>query len=450
MRIISKKGKSVMANAEHVQILKAQATALAKWKTDNRRESFASLLRSDSRMYDAEINRVLRWNGWRDENRDVVPDLTGAMLAGLDLSEADFTGANLKGASLVGTNLAGSHFTDADLTDTDLERAQFRAGGFRGTNFSQARFGERLLEGNTFGGAHLARIDFAGANFSRAYLFAADFYGAELTGASFAGATLTHANFSTAIIKKADFSGAAMSGANLAWADARGATFCGALMRGASLVEARLQNADLSGARVYGISAWDVELEGTNQSNLIVTRDGKSTITVDNLEVAQFIYLLLNNTKIRDVIETIGKKAVLILGNFKPDRKHVLDAIRESLRIRGYLPILFDFDVPMNRDVTETVSALAHLSRFVIADLTDARSIPQELQAIVPNLPSVPVKPLLLASQREYGMFEHFQRYPQVLETQIYEDTEELLASLTTTVIEPAEAKATELRPNNG
>jgi hypothetical protein len=168
---------------------------------------------------------------------------------------------------------------------------------------------------------------------------------------------------------------------------------------------------------------------------------------VDNLEVAQFIHLLLNNQKIRDVIQTIGKKAVLILGNFKPERKAILDAIRNALRNFGYLPILFDFDVPENRDITETVSALAHLSRFIIADITDARSIPQELQAIVPHLPSVPVKPLLLSSQREYAMFEHFKRYPQVLETHFYENADDLLSSLTSEVIEPAEAKALELKP---
>jgi hypothetical protein len=80
----------------------------------------------------------------------------------------------------------------------------------------------------------------------------------------------------------------------------------------------------------------------------------------------------------------------------------------------------------------------------VIADITDAKSIPQELMAIVPALPSVPVQPLLLASQHEYGMFEHFKRYPWVLEPYLYEDQDRLLAALTEKVIGPAEAKAKE------
>jgi hypothetical protein len=81
------------------------------------------------------------------------------------------------------------------------------------------------------------------------------------------------------------------------------------------------------------------------------------------------------------------------------------------------------------------------MAKFVIADITDARSIPQELITIVPALPSVPVQPLLLASQREYGMFEHFKRYPWVLEPYLYEDQEGLLVALTEKVIGPAEAK---------
>jgi hypothetical protein len=180
------------------------------------------------------------------------------------------------------------------------------------------------------------------------------------------------------------------------------------------------------------------------QTNLTITREQDATITVDNLEVAQFIYLLLNNQKIRDVIDTITCKVVLILGRFTPERKAILDAIRDELRKRDYLPVLFDFDKPSNRDITETVSTLAHMAKFVIADITDAKSIPQELMAIVPRLPSVPLQPLLLASQREYGMFEHFKRFPWVLEPYLYEDQKRLLAAITEKVIGPAEARAME------
>ena len=84
--------------------------------------------------------------------------------------------------------------------------------------------------------------------------------------------------------------------------------------------------ADLTGCRVYGISAWDLKLDGAEQKNLIITPHGEPEITVDNLEVAQFIYLLLNNEKIRHVIDTITSKVVLILGRFTEERKAVLDA----------------------------------------------------------------------------------------------------------------------------
>jgi hypothetical protein len=49
--------------------------------------------------------------------------------------------------------------------------------------------------------------------------------------------------------------------------------------------------------------------------------------------------------------------------------------IREELRKRDYLPVLYDFEKPTTKSVTETVSLLAHLARFVIADITDAKSI---------------------------------------------------------------------------
>jgi hypothetical protein len=77
-----------------------------------------------------------------------------------------------------------------------------------------------------------------------------------------------------------------------------------------------MNGASLTDCKVFGISAWGlIGSEKAEQSNLVITPDGEPEITVDHLEVAQFIYLLLNIEKIRDVIDTITSKVVLILGH---------------------------------------------------------------------------------------------------------------------------------------
>jgi hypothetical protein len=43
----------------------------------------------------------------------------------------------------------------------------------------------------------------------------------------------------------------------------------------------------------------------------------------------------------------------------------------------------------------------AAVSRIVVADLSDPKSVPAELQAIVPQFPSLPVVAIIEASQRE-------------------------------------------------
>jgi hypothetical protein len=134
------------------------------------------------------------------------------------------------------------------------------------------------------------------------------------------------------------------------------------------------------------------------------------------------------------------------LGRFTPERKIVLDAIKHELRIRGYVPILFDFEKPEDRDITETVYLLAHMARFVIADITQARSIPAELEHIVPDLPSVPVQPLIPNSDYAYALFERIKRYPWVLDIYRYENQTELINSIEPKVIIPAENKVDEIK----
>ncbi|MDT5268282.1 MAG: hypothetical protein QOH49_468 [Acidobacteriota bacterium] len=274
--------------------------------------------------------------------------------------------------------------------------------------------------------------------------------GAYLNRATLAKAYLGDADLSRACLKYVNLTEANLGRANLFEADLSGADFTGANLSGAdliktTLIETRFQGANLTGCKVFGVAAWKVNLDRAKQQNLTITADDEPTITVDNLEVAQFIYLLLNNHKIRDVIDSITSKAVLILGRFTPGRKIVLDLLREELRKYNYLPIVFDFDKPASRNLTETVSTLAHMARFVIADITDAKSIPQELQRIVPHLPSLPVQPLILSSQYEYGMFKDFLDYPWVLAPYRYDSIKRLLPALSERVIVPAITKAKEI-----
>jgi hypothetical protein len=116
-----------------------------------------------------------------------------------------------------------------------------------------------------------------------------------------------------------------------------------------------LVGADIGGAFVYGCSAWNIDLTRAKQSNLRITRTNEGTITVDDLKTAQFIYVLLHNENVRDVIDTVTIKVVLLLGRFTPQRKAVLDTLKAWLREHDCVPVIFDFDGPTRRDFTETV-----------------------------------------------------------------------------------------------
>jgi uncharacterized protein YjbI with pentapeptide repeats len=369
------------------------------------------------------------WNQWRGEHREAYPDFSEA-----DLSKADLNGADLREANLSGANLSGAYLIEADLreanlSDADLGGADLGKADLRGAYLDRANLSRAYLPGADLGKADLREADLGGAYLPGANLFGANLVGVDLVGADLVGANLDGAN---------------LRGANLSITNLSKANLVGADLRRVVLVETNLEGACLTACSVYGISAWSVRLEGAIQSNLVITPPNESVIQVDNLEVAQFVYLLLNNEKIRHVIDTITSKVVLILGRFTPERKVVLDTIREGLRKRDYLPILFDFEKPASKDLTGTISTLANMARFIIADLTDPSSVPHELAMVIPGT-VVPVQPILLEGQREYAMFVDLKkRYHWVLEPYQYKSKELLIADLSDRVIAPAEAKAKE------
>ena len=182
------------------------------------------------------------------------------------------------------------------------------------------------------------------------------------------------------------------------------------------------------------------------QRGLVIVSPDQSPITVDDLEVAQFVYLMYQNPKIRRVIDTITSRAVLILGRFTPERKVVLDGIREELRRRDFVPILFDFEKPSQRDFTETILTLAGMARFVIADISNPKSSPLELQATVPNY-MIPFVPILQSGEEPFAMFRDLkQKYDNGCRTLSSHDSlENLRLAFEPAIIVPALEEHAEL-----
>ncbi len=322
---------------------------------------------------------VAKWNEWREENPAVDVDLLEADLKGVNLSKANLSYADLRNANLSGANLSEADLHRANLNHADLPNA---------------------------------------------VLNDADLYEVDLWAANLRGADLRRAN---------------LCGARLNGADLRTAKLSGADLRSASFINTNLKNADLTGCRVYGASVWDVQTnKKTMQSGLIISRYTAPKVMVDDLEVAQFIYLLLNRKKLRNVLNAMTEKGVLILGRFGGGGLAVLQAVAARIRELGYLPMLFDFESSESRDFTETVITLVGLSRFVIADLSGP-SVLKELEATVPDfeVPFIPIieksrqPPSVTTDLTKYGWF----RWPPV----IFANRDRLIEMLPAEVIAPAE-----------
>jgi hypothetical protein len=184
-------------------------------------------------------------------------------------------------------------------------------------------------------------------------------------------------------------------------------------------------------------------LEGATQTTLVITPHDEPVITVEDLEIAQFIYLLLNYNKFRNVIDAVTKRGVLILGRFGGGGLEVLQSVAAKLREEKYLPIIFKFDRPTDRNYTETVKTLVGLARFVIVDLSGS-SVPQELQATVPDF-NIPFVPILEDGRSPNSMFRDFLERQWVVKPPVsFRSTEDLIERIPGGIIAPAEEKIRE------
>ncbi len=392
-----------------------------------------------------------KWNRWRTENPQIKPDLRSA-----DLSGADLTGTDLRSVELTQAILNGARLSGADLRRAFLFR----------TNLSEADLaGSKIMKAN-LSQADLSVANLNGADLAESYLIRANLSGASLEGASLKNAYLGHASLFRARLPGADLGGASLFKADLGEADFREASFVGANLQEAllyktqlkkcriinanlcytTMIQTDLENATLDGCSVYGTSIWDINLRGTTQRDLDITPVHKPVITVDSLPVAQLVCLMLHNEKVRREIEALSLYAVLILGRFGGDRKDILESLRAALRRKNYSPIVIEFQSAALPNMAETVKILARLSRFVVADLTKEKRIPQILDSVVHYLPTIPIQPVLETGQAEPEAAGHYKKYRWVLELVRFTDPEDVAKRAETDVIKPAEQMAVAVR----
>ncbi len=396
-------------------------------------------------------DRIENWNDWRRKNTKIVPDFTGAdlselNLAGANLAKADLSGARLAGANLSGANLARAKLFRADLSQTDLSRATlFKA------NLSQADLAGANLNGADLSGAFLIRANLSGASLIGACLKGANLGQASLFRAKLVRAVLRQASFFKADLSEADLSEADLEGANLQEAvleqtDLRGANAAYANLCFATLLRTNLENAILDNCAVYGTSLWDVNMADSRQRDLDIMPAQQPVLSVDSLQTAQLVGMLLHHEKARYDVFSVTLNTVLVIGRFPEERKPVLSAIKEALRRGDFSPLVLDFHLPGSGDKNEIVKTLGRMSRFVIADLTGDRRIAETLDAVVHFLPSIPIQPIGQAGTEEDIGDSHYHKYRWVLPFWRFQGPEDLAEKFDREVVAPAEQKAAEIR----
>ena len=299
---------------------------------------------------------------------------------GKDLRFINLRDNGLKNNSIREAFLSGNYIDESIVLSDTLWKANLEGADLRGADLSRAFLVGGNLRGANLSGANLCRAvlwgaDLSGANLKETHLGAATLTGADLSGADLSGAFIGRANLNSANFEGANLSEAILAGSDLLRTNLSRATLREANLSSCRLIKTNISGADLTYSYVYGLSIWDVETDkNTIMKNLVISKNPR--ITVDDIEIAQFINLIRNNKKFRNIITTMRTKVVLILGSFCNDNKNkitpvkVLYKIKEELIEKNYIPVVFDYDPSNKLDLFNNVKALALLSSFIIIDLS--------------------------------------------------------------------------------
>jgi len=106
-------------------------------------------------MSDEEHKKILKqgsekWNQWRKNNPDIIPDLRHANLKHMDLHNYDFHLAYLNWVNFNGSDLKNCDFRCAHLEDAVIANADISYADLREANICDCTFSNTKQEGTLF------------------------------------------------------------------------------------------------------------------------------------------------------------------------------------------------------------------------------------------------------------------------------------------------------------
>ncbi len=125
------------------------------------------------RKYEEGDEGSIAWDEWREQHKEILPDLSGANLREMDLVSASLEGADLRDTELIATNLSaaelqgaklcGANLGAADLTLSDLSEADLTNADLQGADLTDATLDRTNFTGAKVGFAVFARVDLSSA-----------------------------------------------------------------------------------------------------------------------------------------------------------------------------------------------------------------------------------------------------------------------------------------------
>lgn len=194
--------------------------------------------------------------GWRP-GRDPIPDLRGAILHGIQLSEEDLTDFDLSEAVLCDANLVHSKLDRARLFRTNFDDANLSHASLNKVNAARANFHNAKMQ-------HLLghRSTWKLADFTSASL-----ENSRIINSSFQGANLTNTNFTAASLKGSVFVDANINGTIFTNANLNSAKMQGLDLILCILTDARFDSANLSGCHLEGVNLPGANFQNANLTN---------------------------------------------------------------------------------------------------------------------------------------------------------------------------------------